>query len=99
MQILQKRNEPCEHTGALPMALRKNSFVQRPLFRRTVLELHGLLRKLKRRWQSQKSDTSVVIGRSKCSWTAPKELKLPKKMQAKRDEWLRLVDYSYKDLI
>lgn len=40
-----------------------------------------------------------VIGRGKLSCTAPKELRLPKKMQAERDEWLRLADYSYNDLI
>lgn len=65
-----------------------------PYSRRTVLTLHGHLRKLKRRWKSQKSNPSIVIRRSKLSWRAPKELKLPKKMQAERDEWLKLADYS-----
>lgn len=44
-------------------------------------------------------DTLVVTERRKLYWMAQKELKLPKKMQAKRDERLRLADYSYKDLI
>ena len=44
-------------------------------------------------------DTLVVTERCKLYWMAQKELKLPKKMQEKRDERLRLADYSYKDLI
>lgn len=76
------------------MAPRKMSFAYRPLFRSTDLGLHDLLRKRKRRCQSQKFDTSIVIGSSTLPWIAPKELKLLKQMQLERDEWLRLADYS-----
>lgn len=76
------------------MAPGKMSFVYRPLFRSKYLGLHDLLRKWERRWPSQKASTSIVIGSSTLPWIAPKELILLKQMQAERDEWLRLADYS-----
>ena len=90
-----KRND-LENTfaGDLPRALKEKSpLCTSPTFRRTA-ELKGHLRAI-----SGIPDTPVVTRRSKLSWTAQKELKLPKKTQAKRDERLRLTDYSYKDLI
>lgn len=52
-----------------------------------------------RRVALSKIPDTLVTERCKLYWMAQKELKLPKKMQAKRDERLRLADYSYKDLI
>lgn len=59
----------------------------------------GSSERTERKVALSKIPDTLVTERCKLYWMAEKELKLPKKMQAKRDERLGLADYSYKDLI
>lgn len=67
MQTLQKdMNHVNTSAGALPMASKKNFLCAHAPIQKNSPRVQWL-RKLKGKWQSQESDTSVVIGRGELS--------------------------------